>query len=42
MTGQAINFISARKNLPNGFIAILSLVISAKRYQAPKKGIKNL
>ncbi len=32
----------ASKNLPNGYTEILSLVISAKGYRAPKKGIKNL
>ncbi len=34
--------ISASKDLPNGYTEILSWIISAKRDQAPKKGIKNL
>ena len=38
MTGQAIDYISASKNLPNGYIAILSLVISAKKVSSAQNG----
>ncbi len=40
LRGQAIGFISANKNLPNGYTEISSLAISAKRCRRLKKPIK--